>query len=188
MNRHPLIRTFSPGLLMVGALLVQACAAAPMKQPLREELVRSMAANYVYDLPLEEVWPHVKVVLTEEGYFPREASDDYVIVTDWREKMGGSMAAGVFSRVMVQGERLEADRCIIRAMRHEALADADDLITGGARAMTRRQAQGLGNLKQRIRTDGQLGARDLLLEWNLLQRLRPEIAKQIQAEAARRLP
>jgi hypothetical protein len=190
MNRQRLNHIAAPGLLALGLLLLQGCATtgAPLKQPLRDEMARSFAGNYVYDLPIEEVWPHVKAALSEDGYTPREAADEFVIVTDWRERMDASITAGVFSRVMVQGERLEADRCIIRAMRHEALSDADDIQGGGRQAMTRRQSQGLGQLRQRIKTDRQHAARDLGLEWNLLQRIRPEIAKQIEAEAARRIP
>ena len=188
-RRHP-SRTIAQGLLVLAVLFTQACAtaSAPLKQPLRDEMLRSLAGNYVYDVPLEQVWPQVKELLRDDGYFPREAGDDFIIVTDWREKMGGSATAGIFTRVMVQGERIEADRCIIRAMRHEALADSDDIIEGGYQAMTARQARGIGNLKQQIKTEQQHAARDLSLEWNLLQRVRPEIARQIEIEAARRVP
>lgn len=168
------------------AALLAGCATA--NQTRKESVKHLLAGRYVYDQPLEVVWPYVQQLLKDNGYVePKESADEYIIVTDWKAPLGNGQVVGYWSRYLVQGEQLDADRCIIRFLRHDLSADSlPDHVESGYGAFTKHAAAGYGELR-RLANGMSWGARDLKMEYLLLSRVKPDIAAAIDTQASHEL-
>lgn len=152
-----------------------------------------LASRYVHNRPIEEVWPTVRELLLEEGYSLRESANSYELVTEWRTDSSDSVISGSYSRYLAFAERLEADRCIVRFVRANGVADGvQEHAAMGTKAFTTRAAGGASGLNRVVSLKGAgkgfWTRRDLKMEWRLLARLRPDIAQQTDEEIQRHLP
>jgi hypothetical protein len=59
----------------------------------------------VYEHPLEEVWPSVRIWFQKGGFRYREDEANFVLQTEWREEFPGSSVAGFWHRFTVVGKR-----------------------------------------------------------------------------------
>jgi hypothetical protein len=186
------LRLAVPGL----CLLIAGCAVT---QPARrDQRIHELAGRYVYDRPIENVWPKARQLLVDAGYALQESPDDYQLVTDWHDVLSGSLAK-VWVRYLVWGERLDGERCIVRFARSEInyLPNElrDTISTSGDSIYQRNPLKDSTPLGLKLRfkkNEGraesgttQIGGRDLIMEWELLKRLEPEIARRIEQLAAR---
>jgi len=184
--------------LLLGFLLAQVgCAAAPVVT--RTDRLHDLAGRYVYDLPLEQVWPHASGMMRDEGHPVRETGDAFQLVTDWKETVGGGIGK-VWVQYMVWGERIDSDRCIIRIIRSQVVLVPSELRSTTSRhngtgmeqvnplKVSTPLALPLKFKKAEDRATAgttQTAGRDLGMEWALLQRVAPLIARQLEAYAAR---
>lgn len=188
------------------SLTVFGCAALQ-----RETRARELAGNYVYERPLAEIWPHVAALLIEQGHTPRETEQPYVLQTDWKAEVAGSPTSGIFSRYLVVGKdgggrssvrfhrstrRSEhADRNITD-VRHDRPVTKDqqggrsaeqarygDTDTGSALEHEEEQVAEIAGRRSTTGAPEPSGSRDLQMEWLLLQRVDPEGAAKIFAQA-----
>lgn len=181
---------------LVLCFLVAGCAAT--RPATRDQRTHELAGRYVYDQPLEKVWPEARRLLVDSGYLIQESSDSFELVTDWKDVLSGSLAK-VWVRYLVWGERIDGERSIVRFARSEINYLPNELVkdtisTSRETIYQRnplRDSTPLG-LKLRFKkTEGraesgttQIGGRDLIMEWELLKRLKPETARQIEQLAA----
>jgi hypothetical protein len=169
----------------VAALTAAQAGCVATSEAMKDRLKHSLVGNYVYDQPIEVIWPEVQRLLKDAGYAAKETPDAFVLITDW-QVADGSMVSGHSSRYLVQGKRIDVGRCIVRFMRHESIADSmPEHVTAGAAAFSTRAAAGLGEMRRA--SGGMQASRDLAMEWKLLERVRPEAAAAIDLEAGRRL-
>lgn len=177
-------------LLVVGLALV---SSGCLRRFVATESRYLLASRYVFDRPVEEVWPAVREVLKEDGFSLRESEKSFEIVSEWREETASSWHLGTRSRYLVLAERLEADRCIIRFVRVSTLPPGtDDYQRMGPRAFTKMAVDGRRNLSREgaygSYAGGTMARRDLKMEWKVLEKVRPDIAAQSDAEIERHLP
>lgn len=180
---------------LVLCFLVAGCAAT--RPATRVQRVHELAGRYVYDQPLEKVWPEARRLLADSGYLVQESPDSFELVTDWQDVLSGSLAK-VWVRYMVWGERLDGDRCIVRFAKSEINYlpnELRDTISTSRDSIYQRNplkdSSPLG-LKLRFKKNEgraesgttQVGGRDLIMEWELLKRLKPDTARQIEQLAA----
>jgi uncharacterized lipoprotein len=148
------------------ATLATGCAASR-----REAYVQEKASQYVYRKPMAEVWPQVRMLLKERDLPLRESPGTFEISTDWHMVGAPSTLGTNYVRYLVRGKQPTPAMCaveIFKQNRVEAGQGPVDARTG--------QRQGLG-------TDSTNLQRDMELEWELLQRVDPEGAKSLRAEA-----
>jgi uncharacterized lipoprotein len=156
--------------LLAVTTLVTGCAASR-----REAYVQEKASQYVYRKPIAEVWPQVRMLLKERDLPLREAPGAYEISTDWHMVGAPSTLGTSYVRYLVRGKQPTPSMCsveIFRQNRVEAGQGPVDARTGQRRA---------------IGTDSTNLQRDMELEWELLQRVDPEGAKALRAEAEQRI-
>ncbi len=166
---------------LLGVALLAGCAAWQ-----KESFIKEHAGNYVYEMPVEQVWPHVRAMLKEQGYTYRELPGRFLLVTEWKEENGASEMGASFSRYMVEGQEIDDTHCRVRFLRNSMTSaqTGDMTMTSTERHAARSTAAAQGT-SGRAGTAAS-GARDLHAEWLLLQRVVPEDAKEIQDEAGRR--
>jgi hypothetical protein len=109
-----------PILLLAFAL----CACSTVQ---RHAYVANHVADYVYDKPLEEVWPSVRQVLSDDGFSLQESPGEWVAITDWQTGNAGSQVAGFWTRKMVVGSRVDSRHCLLRA--YMAVRYANDAVS-----------------------------------------------------------
>ena len=155
-----------PVTLLVIAASLGGCAASR-----RELYVQEKASGHVYTRPMSEVWPQVRSLLREKELPMREAAGAFEIATEWLMVGAPSSLGTNYVRYYVRGKQPTPVTCaveIFRQNRTEAGQGPVDARTG--------QRQSLG-------TDATNMTRDRELEWELLQRVDPEGARALRAEA-----
>jgi hypothetical protein len=169
----------------VAAVAISQVGCLATTAAMRDQMKHSLAGNYVYDRPIEVVWPEVQRLLNDAGYSAMETPDTYIIVTDWNV-VDGSLVTGHSTRYLVQGKRIDLSRCVVRFIRHDSIADSlPEHMSSGSAAFTTRAAGGYGEMRRR--SGGMQATRDLTMEWRLLERVRPDAAAALDVEAGRRL-
>lgn len=171
----------------------------------RENYVHDRAGQIVYERPMPEVWAGTLQMLTEDGFSGRGAEGSYVHVTEWKESEGGSLSTRTYTRYLVEGKQLGQNRSAIRFTKATRNAGASSAGMGNAdpnthagmaqvgpptQSNSRLSAQNMGqNSGEGIgKASLASGTRDLAMEWRLLQRLDPQKARAIEAEALKKYP
>jgi hypothetical protein len=182
------------------AALVLGCAHS------RQLDARSRAGDYVYEMPLPQLWPRVRDAVMAEGFAIREDTINWALETDWREEFSGSHVAALWRRYLVLADPLGPTRAKVRIFRVERtanetlepegaqilwgprpdigaqnpdLADPVERPTGSLQEWVERTERGDGSL----RVEAQLASaiRDLELELRIVERVDPEGAAAIRA-------
>lgn len=126
------------------AVLLPGCATMQ-----RENFVRERAGEYVYDKPLDEVWPHVRALLVAQGYVPVARSEPNQLDTEWREETAGGSGATTWSRYRVVGSETGGQSKVVflkntrsggSGMPAAPRDDLDNAGTGGEDKGTRKTA------------------------------------------------
>lgn len=162
------------GLLLLG---VTGCATP------RKQLIERSAAYVAYSLPSEKVLEAAREVLKERGYLILESKDPNYVRTDWRTKFDDSLDAGALrERHFVVGKEIEDGRYVLTAYRltyttigrtapHPASYRTNEA-TGVQRMV---KGDPLSNARPAL-------ARDLELEWQILSRVSPSIARELETQ------
>jgi len=166
-------------------------ALAGCSGTLRHNHQRDQAAHHVYRQPLAVIWPQVKALLREQGYSWKEAPGTFVLETEWRDAGGGTLGAAAASRYLVEAVSVASGGVLLRVMRGDrvtqatgvgyvqgTLGDPSTVRGREERSVAVSNANAAGALPTR-----QTYARDLELELQLLQRIDPESAARLEAEA-----
>jgi uncharacterized lipoprotein len=188
--------------LLVAVAFAAATLTAGCTTVTRQSFIESEVGKFEYEKPLAEVWPYAKQVLQEEGYSYRESDADKVLATEWKEAMAGSQVAASYTRYLVQGyETKDEDGTVhsqVRFTRHSMTSGgmgSSTNIVGGTDPNTGEVSSGTQSYAQSQtaaaatgmtgdrNTGGANTARDLRLEWMLMQKADPENAKLLQKYA-----
>jgi hypothetical protein len=174
--------TRASGVLLAVATLLALSGCAGTR---RENFQRDQAAAHVYRKPLVELWPQVKAVLQEKGYSWRESSGRFVLETEWRDAGDGTLGTATSYRYLVEGYTRPSGGTILRVMRAERTSQ--DIGSNYRSGVVRTRSDMAGAVAS-SNTSGKLpaerrSARDLQLELELLQRLDPEAAAKLEADA-----
>jgi hypothetical protein len=156
---------------LIAALAWAAGGCAAMTAITRDTYIRDRTAQVVYPMPLEEVWPAARELLSEQGYNGIEAPGSYQYESEWREEMGPSRIAGTFTKYLVQGTRMPNDHCrvvfikVVKSARDQSISP-DGMVTMGdknAKSGTRERARDAADTGggDRDRSDPGYGAADL---------------------------
>jgi hypothetical protein len=182
MHRHS--RLWAILLALTAASVVTGCAAY-RKEALRKE----GAGAYVYPRPISKLWPEVEQFVRDQGYSFRPAKN-HTFVTDPKETSAGS---GQWVTLLVQAKALAEERTIVRIFK----STRGGAGLGGAKpgdVNTNAAVTGKQTEQQVTNPGANVGApaaattglsRDTELEWAMLQKLDPQGAEQIIAEADR---
>ncbi|ATB30673.1 hypothetical protein [Melittangium boletus] len=153
-----------PWMLLTASVLVTGCAASR-----REMYIQEKASDYVYRKPIAEVWPEVRAMLKEKELPVREAPGGYEISTDWHQLGASSNLGTSYVRYLVRGHQPSPAMTQVEILRQNRVESGQ-----GAMATPNNRTAG---------TDSVSRTRDREMEWELLQRVDPEGAKALKAEA-----
>lgn len=164
--------------LLFGVALLSGCATR-----LREAFIQERAGEYVYELPVERVWPHVAALLDEQGYSFKQDLANGQLVTEWKEDMGASSIAASYTRYLVVAARLDGTHCRVQFLRFTRTqgggAGGYDSSSARIAAATAQAANNAGGVRTRTASR----SRDLHAEWLLMQRVAPEDAEELRTAA-----
>lgn len=152
------------------AFLAQGCAALRKGQRVHE-----LAGRHVFrNKSLDDVLPAVQVLFSERGYSGRQGAGVGAIVTDWQEGPGGmTRLPGTFTRYLAAGRELP-EGCEVKVFKLT-------LTSKGRNAPVE-----VYNVEAMLRRGfGGDASRDLDLEWELIKRVEPDVAAEIEARAGR---
>jgi uncharacterized lipoprotein len=167
-----------PALGALALLVLSGCAGVQ-----RDTYIRERAGEYVYEKPAAEVIQGAAAMLKEQGYTVRIDPSGLLLMTEWKEEMGASQIASSFSQYMVRGLALDASNSRVQFYRiNRSTSGGPNMESTSARNASMVQ-QGAHSME---RSAQQGGARDLAAEFMLMQRLAPEDAKDLEAEATER--
>ncbi|WP_224248061.1 hypothetical protein [Hyalangium gracile] len=161
----------------------------------RENYLRDRAAEHVYSKPLAEIWPRVKAVLDDQGYYwDEDTSQGYLLETDWKAMDGGASQLGrSYRRFLIQGTEEKGGGARLRVLHHELSARQVVVDSEGRRVGPITSPQGAmvdsSHRGYRIQTEVWRHAdRDLQMEWELFRAIEPEAAAALEKEAAAKFP
>lgn len=146
-------------------LLAVGCTASR-----REMYLHEKASGHVFHKPIAEVWPQVRSMLRERDLPMREVQGGFEIATDWWMQGTPSSLGTSYVRYYVRGRHPSPETCVVEIFRqNRTTRDSEDM------ASTSNRMSGA--------TDTNAMTRDRELEWELLQRVEPETAQTLRAEA-----
>jgi hypothetical protein len=193
-----------PAVLSVGVAVVALSGCATLKHQAAIEQMR----EYSYARPLDEIWPEVRKLVSEEGYPPMESPSQYVMISDWVTSFDGNRTASSAERIFVRGQQLNRANSEVHIFRESRMSGNKGRLTyrdrtnGSTLMILAADDENpldydpvhLSHRLNNARTDSGGGSsnkllnrgftRDLELEWKLLQRLDPEQARRFEAPEA----
>ncbi|HEX8440246.1 hypothetical protein [Archangium sp.] len=178
LSEEPRTRALLPvvllGLLLLG---VTGCATE------RKHLLERSAAYVAYRLPSEQLLEVARELLKERGYLILPSTDPQYVRTSWRAKFDESLDIGaVRERHFVMGKQLDDGRFVLNAYRisyttigrtapHPASFRTNE--TTGVQKMI--QGDPLSYVRPTL-------VRDLELEWQILSRVAPSVARELESQ------
>ena len=158
MKNAPLKLRYFLGMFAIMALLVGSGCASMRASSARTAYIDQMTEKHVYNKPCEQVWPSARNLLFMQGYRINNTGEgaNMTLETDWSFEQTGSTSnpQTTASRYLTQAIAVGQEQCQVRFWRNERIDN---------RSMT--------------------SARDLGLEWRVLQEVDPGSAAQISQEA-----
>ncbi|MCY1030557.1 hypothetical protein OV207_03740 [Corallococcus sp. BB11-1] len=161
----------SAALLVVSALALAFTGCAARRQ---QAYLEDKALGHVYRKPLAEVWPEALALVKDKGFSVMQGKGGFEAQTEWLQTSAASSLGTSFARYLVRGYERGPGQSAIefrRQDRSEARA-ADN--TDGRPTAPGETATGPNNSQMR---------RDTELEWELLQKVDPDAAAALKAEA-----
>lgn len=180
-------------LLLVSLSLVLACAG---RQARVDRALQNQAAAYVYDRQRASLWLEVSAFFVEQGYSIPGGQVGRILTTDWR-----SDASSVRSRYRVEAREVEGGTALQFILEEHRVRDRD-VITAPGSSRTREARGPITSPEIEVEppagmelpeTAGALAPateevrerRDLGMEWQFLERVRPRDADRMRAAASR---
>lgn len=99
---------------LVAVLLVMAAGCSHLRaSSARQRYIKDQTAAYVYQQPIQEVWPHVRKTLLERGYQTKDVDSGgaYSVETEPRAEEKRVV------RYLVQGTKVDDGHCRIEVTR-----------------------------------------------------------------------
>lgn len=174
------------GLLGLWLLVGVGCATTSSTE--RQHLLERSAAQVAYRLPPEQVMGAAREILKERGYDIAMSADPLYVRTAWLAKFDETLdTAAVRERHFVVGTQLDDGRLVLTAYRlshttigrtapHPASSHKDEVT--GMQLMF--QGDPLSYARPVL-------VRDLGLEWQILSRVSPAVAHELESQADRYL-
>ncbi len=175
-----------PAWLAAVLCLMMGCASH-----LKENYLKDRAAEHVYKQPLSEIWPRVKAVIDDQGYYFEEAPEGFMLQTDWKETDQSSGLAASYTRLLVEGKEEKGKGSTVHVLRvdvssRQALVNpATRPITGASSAMIDASHRGGLMIQNEVWKHAD---RDLDMEWELLKMIDPEAAAALEKDAQAKFP
>lgn len=163
--------------LGLGLLGVMGCATTE-----RQHLLERSAAYVVYRLPAEQVLQVARDVLQEQGYSLLASTDPLYLRTAWRVKFDDSLdIGGVRERCFIMGKRLDDGRFVLNAYRMSYTTIGR---TAPHPSSVKNEATGAQRMVQGDPMSAAPPAlvRDLEMEWRILSRVAPSIARELESQ------
>jgi len=183
-------RTCGRGLLPLAlALLASGCAGHSQQRRLEQE-----AARFIYVAPAPKVMAQARSLLEARGYTVRdEPGDRPVLSTPWKQLVDAEGIASQVRRYLVAGKDLGQGRMLVRiySITYTTVGTVDAHPSLGNHSYQRGEggggAGGGGRMPFQVAGQGAAAAkgwaqRDLEMEWQLLERLEPELAQALKDE------
>lgn len=178
LSEAPRTRALLP-VVLLGLLLLGGTGCATERQHLLER-----SASYVaYRLPSEQLLETAREILKEQGYLILESRDPNYVRTSWRVKFDESLDIGaVRERHFVVGKQLDDGRYVLNVYRltyttigrtapHPSSPRVNE--TTGVQMMVK--GDPLSNARPAL-------VRDLNLEWQILSRVAPSAARELESQ------
>jgi hypothetical protein len=162
------------GLLLLG---VSGCATA------RQQLLERSASYVAYRLPSEQVLDAAREILKEQGYSLLETRDPLYVRTSWRVKFDESLDIGaVRERQFVMGKQLDDGRFVLNAYRLSYTTIGRTAPHPSSPVTNERTG-----VQPMVKGDPLSYARpvlfrDLELEWQILSRVAPSVARELESQ------
>ena len=160
----------------------------------RENYLKSQAAEHVYKQPLSEIWPRVKAVIDDQGYYFEEAPspEGFVLQTDWKETDRGTGLAASYTRLLVEGKEEKGKGATLHVLRVD-VSSRQTLVNPAARMgpITSASAAMVDATHQGLMIQNEVwkhADRDPGTEWELLKVIDPEAAAALEKDAAAKFP
>jgi hypothetical protein len=176
------IRALFPTLLL-GLLLLGATGCATTTTPTRQGLLERSAAYVTYQLPSEQLLEAARDLLKERGYLILESRDPNYVRTSWKTKFDESLdIGGVRERQFVLSKQLADGRVVLNAYR----ATYTTIGRTAAHPISPRTDEKTG-IQMNVKGDPLSYARpvivrDLELEWEILSRVSPAVARELETQ------
>jgi hypothetical protein len=175
------IRTLFP-VVLLGLLLLEVTGCATERQELLERSV-----SYVsYRLPAEQVLDAARELLKERGYTLVPSTDPLYVRTAWKVSFDDTLdVGGVMERRFIMGKQLDDGRFVLNAYRLTHTTIGRTM----AHPSSPRADEKTG-VQQNIKGDPLSNARpvlvrDLELEWQILSRVSPATAHELESQVDR---
>lgn len=189
---------------LAGALMMLFTACAGSQ---KNALIHDRTSAFVYSRPMEEVWTQARQMLHGMGFSMRESKPErgpWLMVSEWKGEAGGGNVSTVYTRYLVEGRKLGEARAQIRVTQFTRSPNASGAGTGAGENNTHQGIMKLDAGKSQALEDSGTGVptfntggsnalhaearpmaakRDLDFEWNLLRKLQPAQAQEIEAAA-----
>jgi hypothetical protein len=168
--------------------LMTGCAAHH-----RENYLKDRAAEHVYKQPLSEIWPRVKAVLDDKGYYFEEVPGGFALVTDWKQTEGSGSLGSVYTRYLIEGTEVKGGGVSLHVVRNDASSRYVAVSPGGRRTgpLTGSEAARVDASHRDVMIERELlkhSDRDLGMEWELLKAIEPEAAAALEKDAQAKFP
>lgn len=159
-------------LLVVSALALVTTGCAARRQ---QAYLEDKAGAHVYRKPIAEVWPQALALLKEKGFSVQTGAKGFEAVTHDLQVSAPSSLGTTFARYLVRGVERGPGQCTVEFHKYERSETRGATDTQGrGRDLGENPAMGASTAQFK---------RDHDLEWQLLQRVDPDAATALQAEA-----
>lgn len=160
-------------LLVVSALALAFTGCAARRQ---QAYLEDKAQNHVYRKPIVEVWPEALALLKDKGFSVMKGQEGFEAQTEWLQTSAASSLGTSFARYLVRGYERGPGQSAVEYRRQERSESRSADNTDGRPREQGESAVGAGNSQMR---------RDTELEWELLQKVDPDAATALKAEATK---
>lgn len=161
----------------------------------RENFLKDRAAEHVYKQPVSEIWPRVKAVIDDQGYYFEEekSPDGMVLQTDWKETDKGTGLASSYTRLLVEGKEAKDKGTTLHVLRVD-VSSRPTLVNPASRMgpiMSPSSAMVDAAAHPGLLVQNEVwkhADRDPGTEWELLKVIDPEAAAALEKDAAAKFP
>ncbi|MFL5345973.1 MAG: hypothetical protein ACJ8AT_14375 [Hyalangium sp.] len=158
----------------------------------KENYLKDRAVEHVYKQPLSEIWPRVKAVIDDQGYYFEEekSPEGYVLQTDWKETDKGSGLASSYTRMLVEGKEEKGKGSTLQVLRVD-VSSRQVLVNPASSSFTGAQSAMIDSAHRQLMIQNEVwkhADRDSGMEWELLKAIDPEAAAALEKDAAAKFP
>ncbi|RKH00856.1 hypothetical protein D7V97_29745 [Corallococcus sp. CA053C] len=160
-------------LLVVSALALAFTGCAARRQ---QQFLEDKAQGHVYRKPIVEVWPEALALLKDRGFSMMKGTEGFEAQTEWLQTSAASSLGTSYARYLVRGYERGPGQSAVEYRRQERSESRGAANTDG-RTSDPMETEPKANSSQMVR--------DTALEWELLQKVDPDAATALKAEAVK---